>query len=116
MKKIDLSQQIIGRFYFKRTQNGNLIGEFSNNVILRTLTESADIIDPLDGFRGKYHTTWQEDGDSIFANLTIGFKDGTGNSIYQLSWTTKDGTLMFLGEGFLVDGILIGDYRDFGII
>ena len=116
MKKVDLSEQIIGRFYFKRTQNGNLLGEFSNNVILRNSTESADIIEPLDGFRGKYYTTWQENGESIFALLTIGFKDNTGNSIYQLSWTDNDGNTMFIGEGFLFDGILVGDYRDFEIV
>lgn len=113
--KIDISNHIIGRFYFKRTQNGNLIGEFSNNHILRNSTESADLIYSSDNFVGQYNSNWQENGEAVFAKLYIDFKLGSRDSIYQLKWTHSTGEPMYIGEGFLFDGVLIGDYRNFEI-
>lgn len=115
LNKIDLSNHLIGRFYFKRTQNGNLIGEFSNNHSLRNSTESADLTDRVDGFVGQYNTTWQENRKPIFAKLSITYKVDSGNSIYQLKWTDDKGIPIYIGEGFLFDGVLIGDYRNFEI-
>ena len=34
---------INGRFYFTQTQNGNLLGEYSNSRSDRNYTESADV-------------------------------------------------------------------------
>ena len=116
MEKINLLNKIIGRFYFKRTQNHNLLGEFSNNVHPGNFTESADCIKITENFVGDYHATWQDNAVVIFAKLTINYKPNTRNTIFQLEWTSKNGEKMFEGEGFLFDNILIGDYRNFEII
>ena len=116
MDTINLLNKIIGRFYFKRTQNHNLIGEFSNSVHRRNYTESADCIKAIENFVGEYHATWQDNGEAIFSKLTINWKPNTGNTIFQLEWTSKNGDKMFEGEGFLFDNVLIGDYRNFEII
>lgn len=105
---------LIGRFYFKKTQTGNLVGEFSHNGSVTNFTESADINDYNDAFTGNYYTTWQENKVSHLADLKIEFKLGTSDRIYKLTWT-ENGNEIFLGEGFLFDDILIGDYRNFKI-
>jgi hypothetical protein len=103
-----------GRFYFKTTRNGNLIGEFSNNASKEICTESCDLQPPsLQGanaaYSGKYYSTWQENGKPCFAELTISPK--VGNIIFTLEWRGMKGTGNFDGEGMLCDDILIGDYR-----
>jgi hypothetical protein len=105
---------LIGRFYFKKTRNGNLIGEFSNNLSGNIIsTESADFIEKVEGadgdYFGKYHSTWQENGKSYFANLEITPKVGN-NKLFTLNWT-RNGKI-FVGEGMLCDDILIGDYKE----
>lgn len=97
-----------GRFYFKRTVNGNLLGEFSNNKAKSNCTESADLIEHCDGFRGTYLSTWHEDGEACLADLTIKYKDGF-KDMFSILWKEKE-KLIFEGEGFLCDDILIGNY------
>jgi hypothetical protein len=97
--------KIKGRFYFKRTSNGNLVGEFSNDAGTKTFTESSDLVGPDSGsFVGQYHSTWQENRQSFFAELTIK-PDG---SLLKLAWL---GATKFEGRGMLCDDILIGDYN-----
>jgi hypothetical protein len=103
---------IIGRFYLKRTSNGNLIGEFSNNQSGNIIsTESADFIKKIDGadgdYFGEYHSTWQENGEAVFANLKITPKPNC-NKLFTLKWR---GASNFDGEGMFCDDILIGDYH-----
>lgn len=111
MKKIKIENGLIGRFYFKKTHNGNLIGEFSNNLRSLNFTESADLETTIDSkdFIGKYNTTWQEDNEAIFRTLIVSHKANTQNRIYSLEWLDGS-TLTFIGEGFIVDGILINYY------
>lgn len=107
---------ILGRFYFKQTTYGNLLGEFSNNKISVNLTESANIIENYVGkFTGKFKTTWFQDVQHNL-NLEITFRENTNNNIYSLTWTDEKNKIVYFGEGFLVDEILIGDYRDFETI
>jgi hypothetical protein len=102
---------LIGRFWFDRTSNGNLIGEFSNNISKRISTESADLVKGgSTDFIGDYLSTWQEDDAACFANLKVSYKSGTGNKIFTLEWK-EDGKLIFEGEGKLYNNTLIGDYR-----
>lgn len=111
-----MSKNLIGRFYFKQTKNGNLIGEFSNNLSTRNSTESADLV--LASFNqgdfvGEYNSTWQEDDNTgHFTNLSITKKH---KDIYTLQWQ-RDNQIIFWGEGFIANDILIGDYRDFKTI
>lgn len=103
-------EKIRGRFYFKKTSNNNLIGEFSNNVGNGVYTESADLIfqSHNNGFIGKYNSTWHEDGQPFLTELEISPKNGTNNSIFELKWTGDNSH--FKGEGMLCDEILIGNY------
>ena len=118
MQQINLHNCLIGRFYFKKTQNGNLIGEFSNNKIDFILTESADIQNGKisTDFIGIYNTTWQQNGQNFFAILIISNKQNTSHKIYEVEWNDTSGKPIFFGQGFIVNDILIGDYRDFKII
>lgn len=101
--------KVNGCFYFKRTQQGNLLGEFSNNTIQRTYTESADLISNNDSkdYVGEYISTWQEGNKAIVSLLEIS-KVGT---IYSLVWKL-DSSPHFFGKGFLLDDVLIGNYND----
>ena len=113
--------KVNGRFYFKKTSNGNLIGEWSSHQSNgEVLTESGDLkcgnLDLSEAAQGKtcseYQTTWRENGEAAFAKLEI----SRNNLLFTLKWTnitiggqTKQHT--FTGEGMLADGIVIGDYR-----
>lgn len=102
---------IIGRFYFRLTTSGNLIGEFSNNLSLKNSTESADRIKgSATSFLGEYQSTWHEGGQSELLTLSIQTKPSAQN-IFSLTWYDANG-VNFWGEGFIVDRLLIGDYRD----
>ena len=98
-------EKVNGRFYFKKTINGNLLGEFSNNGTSKNYTESADLISNIkdDHFEGSYLSTWYEDG-ACFAKLDIKRLDGH----YSLEWTEG---AHFEGQGMLCENnILIGNY------
>lgn len=106
-----------GRFFFKLTDNRNLIGEFSNNLDANISTESADIKESCGDkacanckFHGTYYSTWRENREPIFAELKITPKTGAANQ-FTLKWYHEDGGRYFKGEGMLCDGILIGDYQ-----
>ena len=120
---------LIGRFYFKLTDNKNLVGEFSNNFSKRNCTESADRMPSQPDetgsvdegkFVGEYFTTWHEEQECVLAKLKIVPKKGCEN-IFTLTWWPvnkgKEASDPFYwGEGLLCDGILIGDYRNFETI
>lgn len=118
MRKIDISDCLIGRFYLNKSHNGNLTGEFSNNRINFVSSESADIQEDESkpDFIGTYNTTWQQEGQPFFCQLIINHKQNTSQKIYSLEWRDQKGNLMFVGEGFVFENTLIGDYRDFQII
>lgn len=101
---------IKGRFYFKRTVSGNLIGEFSNDTSLGNSTESADRVGIDHGnFIGYYTTTWQENNTPILSQLKISLKGGAVN-LFTLEWVVN-GKIKFKGEGLVVDDLLIGNYH-----
>lgn len=102
---------VLGRFYFRQTSNGNLLGEYSNTLMNHNRTESADIISDFNlPFIGKYRSTWFEQSAQSL-ELEIEFKINSNDRIYNLTWRNTR-SVVFRGEGFLVDNILIGDYRD----
>ena len=113
-----MADKVIGRFYFKQTSNGNLIGEFSNRASDGIATESCDFREPeskdlrksiADRFLGKYYSTWQENGAKRIAELTI--KPHGNSRLFDLAWDWTNGEHAFVGEGMLCDDILIGDYQ-----
>ena len=103
--------KIKGSFYFKQTKNNNLIGEFTNNSLNRNHTESADITTNYEApFIGTFISTYHADNTSFLLSLIISYKPNSNNKIYDLKWL-KGNNNEFEGQGFLVDDILIGDYR-----
>ena len=124
-----MAKNLIGRFYFKLTDNKNLIGEFSNCAGKKIYAESADRstdIAPDDKFVGEYWHTLYDDFDpnelgGSCARLEIKLKS-TPRKIYTLNWWLFDEKKqkvtgqIFWGEGMLCDGMLIGDYRNFPVI
>ena len=119
-----MAKNLIGRFFFKLTDNKNLIGEFSNSSDERIYAESADRItdiDPDDKFVGEYWHTWchYHDNDTVegvVAKLKIWRKPNCQN-IFSLKIEVQNNMppaeRTFWGEGMLCDGMLIGDYRNF---
>jgi len=98
--------KVTGSFYFKLTVNGNLIGEFTNNHSDGITVEAANRNDVGNSFIGNYQTSWRE-GNTYSADLSITFRENSNQLKFELLWK---GTNIFRGEGFLVDGILIGHY------
>jgi len=111
-----MERNLIGRFYFRQTNNGNLIGEFSSNQDESIYTESADKISTQEtsssNFIGSYLSTWRLNKKATYSTLIIDFKPGSKNHIYSLSWE-DNGKCIYRGEGMLCGDILIGDYRNF---
>lgn len=108
--------RFIGRFYFKLTSNGNLIGEYSNSRTSSCCSEAANRVSewpsrpdelPGAGFIGKYDTAWRE-GAGVGKSRLVIEREPNRLGIFKVAWTTCD---TFVGEGMLCDDILIGDYR-----
>ena len=98
-------KKVIGRFYFKKTINGNLLGEFSNNFTSKNYTESADLTSKTkkEDFVGLYISTWHDD-EACVAKLDI----SRNKDLYNLKWTEGGN---FDGQGMLCENnILIGNY------
>jgi hypothetical protein len=101
-----------GRFYFRLTTSGNLLGEFSNNGMDGNDAESANRIGVIsNSFLGQFDATWYEENQAQHLILHIIAKPNTTN-IFSLTWSDSRNQIRFWGEGFIVDGLLIGDYRD----
>lgn len=100
-----MSMPFTGSFYFDKTINGNLIGEFSNSETDFIMTESALTRASKAGFEGIYISTWY-DIDLNKATLEI-IKMGCK---YTLDWS-EPGKQGYEGEGFLTGDRLIGFYR-----
>lgn len=104
---------ISGRFYFRQTQNGNLIGEYSNQNSTRNVSESANqTVDSDFPFVGTYNSTWFEDNPRAAESMTlvISLIPGT-RDIYRLIWSNGKQDAFF-GEAFIAEDLLIGNYWD----
>ena len=98
---------MIGNFYYKQSANGNLLGEFSNNSTSSVIPDSCLLISIFqENFVGSYQSTWIENENSsgIFT-LEI---QKLSNQKFKLTWQNNE--ITFLGEGFIVDNMLIGFY------
>ncbi len=110
-----IENQLIGSFYFRRTPNGNLIGEFTNFRTPIIMTESADLVqnqdienDVLIGyeFLGEYNCSWRQ-GDSVF-QLTLKIKR-LADSKFTLEWRNNT-KIEYSGQGFIAEDLLAGFY------
>lgn len=104
---------IQGNFYFKLTERGNLIGEFTNNGMeKRWDIESANYHSGTKGnFVCIYISTWLEEEKAFTSKLTI-TNDEEKKGFYKLDWI-RNGKKIFCGDGFVIDNILYGDYRSY---
>lgn len=102
--------EISGIFYFKKTTNGNLIGEFTNNKMNSLSVECSQLISEKENiFEGNYRTTWIEGEKSESSYLEIKLQS---KSKYELIWKSDSNTISFRGNGFVIDKILIGAYSN----
>jgi len=105
-----------GRFYFKLTANGNLLGEYSNDdsSTPKCYVEAANRIgvvpDPNSSVAskllGQYNSVWYEENAKYCGNAVLKITLARPG-IYTLKWV---GPEKFIGEGMLCDDILIGNY------
>lgn len=100
---------IIGHFTLKMNNDGRSItGRYSNRNLNVIFNHQATLEGKKEHeFIGKYNAKWDDIGGKDESELTIEFKEGT-NDIYVLNWT--GGGTNYSGEGFIEDGILIGNY------
>ena len=104
--------EIIGRFYFKQTNTGNLVCEFSNIQTpglydICNFSPNSDIKSP---FLGKFDSTWYVDGKPVYAKLTITHRPHSKPRIYLVKWKII-GKHKFGGEGTIWNDTLIGEYQ-----
>ncbi|TRW22428.1 hypothetical protein FMM05_18160 [Flavobacterium zepuense] len=105
--------KIIGSFYLKLTDDGNLAGEFTNSRLFTVAKESAILIEKGNApFIGRYFSTWDGVYGPASGILTVSFIESTvpSNVKYDLVWTAEDGDILFTGEALLAEGMLIGHY------
>lgn len=103
---------ILGSFYLRQVNNGNLLGEFCNNTMMTSSTESADriVISQESNFEGVYNSTWFENGAEVYTlNIQALPPPAT---VFILEWTNASNNVVFRGEGFLMGNILMGNYWD----
>ena len=63
------------------------------------------------GFLGDYLSTWIEsDGSEVQGTLRIDIIEGTNNEKFRLFWEGPNNTGDFIGEGYLVNQMLVGSY------
>lgn len=104
---------IIGTFYFKKTTNGNLVGEYTNNKTNYLSVECAQITssEKKNLFEGTYRTTWIEGEKPESATLKISLQNISVQK-YDLTWKSNSDITLFKGQGFIMDEILLGTYTD----
>jgi hypothetical protein len=106
-----MNPDFAGRFYFRLTDAGNLLGEYSNTDLDVTRPESASRNDfsGTGGFAGDYVSTWIEPpGRGMVAQLRIRPKPKPSTQ-FALEWEVS-GTVEFRGEAFVNAGLMIGNY------
>jgi len=102
---------IIGQFYLKKTDNDNIVGEFSNNLSDGIYSISGDLLEDGEGeFNGTYRVTWREKNEGIFTYLEISYLYDN-NKLFKLIWKDNKKREIFEGEGMLCYDLLIGNYR-----
>lgn len=105
--------RIIGSFYLKPTDDGNLAGEFTNSRLFTIAKEKATLLEKGSApFIGRYFSVWNGVYGPASGILTVSFIESTvpSNVKYNLVWADEDGTELFRGEALVAKGMLIGHY------
>lgn len=105
--------KIVGSFYLRKADGGNLLGEFTNNACFTISAEKASLKEAGDlPFTGRYLSTWLE-GDTIQkAELVIDhLEDAEYEDVkYRLVWNDLKKGPIYEAEALLAEGILVGHY------
>lgn len=103
----------MGRFYFKMTANGNLVGEYSHrdSTPTRCYAEAATRISDDTGWTGRYITTWCEAPKCQCESAELSIQ-ARPNGIYALEWMGDKGKRLFSGEAMRCNDTLVGDYTN----
>ncbi|MBE98888.1 MULTISPECIES: hypothetical protein [Flavobacterium] len=106
--------RIIGSFYMKKTEDGNLQGEYTNNEQFTVSTEnSVLLVAGPEPYLGEYATTWREPDKVMHARLivsAISAKDTNTYAKYKLVWSDLNNVPIYEGEAILAEGLLIGHF------
>ena len=103
--------KLIGCFVARDDGNGCLSSKYMNVGLDSPLVEASKRIStptPEVKFTGEYSTIWLDD---IYvpkaATLTITM---SSDDYYILRWTAANGTLIFEGQGMVVQDLLVGSF------
>jgi hypothetical protein len=102
-----MAGKLVGSFYFQRTNNTNLIGEFLNDQSNVVFPEIAHPIKPTQDFVGVYQSTWF---DTINHLATLIINRTNNSNIYTLDWNEQN-MPSYEGKAMLVKNKLIGYYK-----
>lgn len=105
--------KIVGSFYLRKADGGNLLGEFTNNARFTISAEEACLKEAGNGpFTGRYLSTWLESGVPKTAELTIDHLENAGEcgKQYKLVWKDLQEGHVYEAEAFLADDVLVGHY------
>ena len=100
-------------FALKKTTNGNLVGEYTNNKTNFLSVECAQVTssEKKNLFEGTYRTIWIEGEKSELATLKISLQNISGQK-YDLTWKSNSDITLFKEQGFIIDEILLRTYTD----
>lgn len=106
---------LIGRFYFRQTANGNLLGEYSHRTSKSrsVYAEAATRTAGVKGWIGEYRTVWREEPNFTPSSALLKISHAEGSaSLFQVRWFDErnPGRLLFEGEAMECEGNLVGDY------
>ncbi|OYQ32136.1 hypothetical protein CHU92_14790 [Flavobacterium cyanobacteriorum] len=105
--------KIVGSFYLRKTEDGNLKGEFTNNTLFTLSGEYAVPKDTgADPFVGRYLSSWSEKGEPHSAELVIEpiASNESCSDRYKLVWIDNAAGITYEAEAFVAEGMLIGHY------
>ncbi|WP_294284157.1 hypothetical protein [uncultured Chryseobacterium sp.] len=99
-----------GFFYFRLTNNGNLVGEFFNDFDTSIRTESADRTNNENRFDNTYLSTWREGGNSEILNLNINISENN-DRVFDLAWfRNNENNPVFRGQAMEIEESLLSGY------
>jgi hypothetical protein len=105
--------KIVGSFYLRKTDSGNLLGEFTNNARFTVSTENADLKEAGDvPYVGRYLSTWLEGDVPHTAELVIDHLDNAEacGKHYKLVWNDLHKGPIYEAEALLAEDVLVGHY------
>jgi len=103
-----------GSFVFRNEGDGCLTSKYMNDNA-GPFTECCTLIkakSSQDIFCGNWHSVWlQDNGEEGYATLLIE-RQKANIKLFDLTWTGKEGNVLFRGVGMLYESFLIGSYWD----